>query len=97
MYEIVSNYLFVFILLYEAILIFPPEQIARIDLDGASKFRNPTYDSDEEHTKKKRARLGLTRKNCSASIGSFRQHVNEVLPASVDVDMTEINNFVGDV
>ena len=58
----------------------------------------------KEHTKKKRARLGISRKDCSAAIDSFRQHVNEGFQASAEVpaigedtDMTDINNFVADV
>ena len=104
MYQIVSNVLIVCILLFETNLFCSPSQNAKINLDCASKFRNPTYDSDEEHTKKKRARLGISRKDCSAAIDSFRQHVNEGFQASAEVpafgedtDMTDINNFVADV
>ena len=94
MYQKVSNVLITCILLIDTDFFLPPQN-AKINLDCASKFRHPTYDSDEEYTKKKRARLGISR-NSVAAIASFRQHVNDALPvsASVDVDMTEIIEFV---
>ena len=89
------------------LLFFFPEQGSRINLSGASNYRNVVYDSDEEHTKKKRQRLALSKNNPSAAVdsyrqhvqsatvGSYRQHIQEANPASVavELDETEINEI----
>jgi hypothetical protein len=81
------------------LLFFFPEQSTRINLGGASNIRTDVYDSDEEHSKKKRQRLrGQSKQNTSAEVNSYLQHLQQVNPASVNIDeqedMTEINEFV---
>ena len=70
-----------------------------LSLSEANKYRRMTYDSDEEHQSRKRARLGLQKTNDSAVVQSYRQHVQDapVSEASVkiDEDQRELDECLG--
>jgi hypothetical protein len=56
------------------------------------------YDSDEEHTKRKRQRLSNPRRNASAAVSSYRLHVQQYVqeeanPAAVYVDEEDMTDF----